>query len=103
MNNEIMHLTPLQRGIRILQEDFENGARVLATKAAEALKGAVIDEGKIAQTSEELWNASRLAGLKLKNARPSMGAAIGSALTQALIAVKEAWEKEFGSNWMDVE
>lgn len=103
MNNEIMHLAPLQRGICTLQEDFENGARVLATKAVEALKCVIINEGKMAQTAEELWNASRLAGLKLKDARPSMGAAIGSALTQALIAVKEAWEKELGSNWMEVE
>ena len=103
MNSEIMHLTPLQRGILTLQEDFENGARILATKAVEVLKDAVVDEGKIAQTSEELWNASRLAGLKLKNARPSMGAAIGSALTQALIAIKETWEKELGSKWMEVE
>ena len=73
MNNEIRHLTPLQRGVRMLQEDFENGARVLATKAAEVLKGVIVDEGKVAQTAEELWNASRLAGLKLKNAGQSPG------------------------------
>lgn len=87
----------------MLQEDFQNGARVLATNAAGALKDVIIEQGEIAQTAEELWNASCLAGSKLKNARPSMGAAIGNALVQALSAVKNAWEKELGSNWMKIE
>lgn len=86
----------------MLQNDFDNGARVLATKAVEALKDIITAEGKTAQTAKQLWDVSRVAGWKLKNARPSMGAAIGSAVTQALQSVKVGWEKEFGSEWMNV-
>lgn len=98
-----MSPTPLEAGIRMLVEDHDNGARVLATKVVGVLKDILAGEVKIAETGEEVWNALRVAAWRLRCSRPSMDAAIGSALVQGLGRVKEAWGDEFGGDrWMNV-
>jgi translation initiation factor 2B subunit (eIF-2B alpha/beta/delta family) len=81
----------LQNGVRMMQEDHDNGARILATNAVKVL-GEVLSELAVGRiTLPYLWHSLCLAGWKLKGARPSMDAAIGGALVQTLMAIKEAW------------
>ena len=98
-----MSTTALEAGIHMLQEDHDNGARFLATKAVGVLNDILTDEVKVAGNGEEVWNALRDAAWRLRSSRPSMNAAIGSALVQGLVRVKESWRIEFGSDgWMKV-
>ena len=81
----------LQNGVRMLQEDHDNGASILATNAVKVL-GEVLSELAVGSiTLPDLWRCLCLAGWKLKGARPAMDAAIGGALVQTLMAIKEAW------------
>jgi translation initiation factor 2B subunit (eIF-2B alpha/beta/delta family) len=94
----------LSRGVHNLQIDRDSGARVLATNAVGFLKDILVDESTQYHNGEELWNALRYAAWQLKNSRPSMGAAISSALLQALSAVKRGWETQPGiERWAEVE
>jgi translation initiation factor 2B subunit (eIF-2B alpha/beta/delta family) len=94
----------LSRGVHNLRNDRDSGARVLATNAVGFLKDILVDESTQYHNGEELWNTLRYAAWQLKNSRPSMGAAISSALLQALSAVKRGWEKQPRiERWADVE
>ncbi|KZF20324.1 nagb/rpia/CoA transferase-like protein [Xylona heveae TC161] len=78
-------------GLQALQEDHENGARVLATKGVETLLEALQgDDFTHSDSAESLWRSLRLAGWHIaKNGRPSMGAAINYAVLAALASVKK--------------
>ncbi|KKY15872.1 putative translation initiation factor eif-2b subunit family protein [Phaeomoniella chlamydospora] len=79
-------------GLFTLKTDNENGARVLATKALECLQKIVKDfgeniSGKEEQMGEdsEWWTCLRVAAWQLiYSGRPSMNAAISSAILKAL-------------------
>lgn len=96
--SKAMSTFTLEDAVRQLQDDHDNGASILATAALESLK-------KLTQTVENpyiaqhLWENLCLFGWELKNARPSMDAAIGGALITALSSVKAKWDTEFGSGW----
>jgi translation initiation factor 2B subunit (eIF-2B alpha/beta/delta family) len=91
-------MSRLLEAVRMLKDDHDNGASVLATKALEALMDltAEIHNPFIAQ---DLWESICQCGWELKNARPSMDAAIGGALIMALSHVRTKWDAEFGPNW----
>ncbi|KAG0588929.1 hypothetical protein KC19_2G279200 [Ceratodon purpureus] len=91
-------------GITTLKLDRTHGASFLATSALRTLLAILQSCGKSAQSAESLWRELRLSAWALCQARPSMGAAISSALVRALGVVREAWEAEFGGDqWMQVE
>lgn len=76
--------------VQDLKTDFTNGSRVLATKALGALHDAVQPREGARGAQEELWRDLRIAAYELSNARPSMSAAITSALVQALDAIRNS-------------
>lgn len=98
LRSKFMSTFTLEDAVRQLQDDHDNGASILATAALESLK-------KLTQTVENpyiaqhLWGNLCLFGWDLKNARPSMDAAIGGALIAALSSVKAKWDGEFGTSW----
>jgi translation initiation factor 2B subunit (eIF-2B alpha/beta/delta family) len=95
---------PLTFGVTTLKLDRTHGASFLATSALRTLLSILQSSGKTAQSAESLWRELRLAAWALRQARPSMGAAISSALVHALGSVREAWEAEFGkSEWMQAD
>ncbi len=87
----------VQAGVRMLKEDHENGARILATNAVRVL-GDVVKELSVAPelslSVAAFWDALCFAGFQLKAARPSMDAAIGGALIKALFAIRAAWKED---------
>lgn len=78
-------------GVSQLRDDKENGARVLATNAVRALK-AIVDAFPSSMDSGTRacwWRSIRVAAYHLiHSARPSMGAAIASALQDALSQIE---------------
>ena len=85
-----------ERGLKELKEDHENGARVLAIKALEALVDAFTEEedGEEGQSEEEAigrwWRKARMSAWHLAtNGRPSMSAAITSAIVKAMKQIGE--------------
>lgn len=75
-------------GFHDLMSDFTNGSRVLATKAVQTLHDAIQSDSHSPAEKKQLWEHLRIAGYMLSTARPSMGAAITSAVVQALNAVQ---------------
>lgn len=96
-------LTTLAIGINTLKLDRTHGASFLATSALRTLLAILQSSGKSAPSAESLWRELRLAAWALRQARPSMGSAISSALVRALEAVRESWDAEFSGEWMHVE
>ncbi|KAI1620027.1 hypothetical protein EDD37DRAFT_641667 [Exophiala viscosa] len=92
--------SPLHHGLEELRLDHTNGARQLATKAVQSLIKIVEHEqrSKTLDTPGELakwWKTFCLQAFHLAfNGRPSMGAAISSAVVTALKAAQE--EANFG-------
>lgn len=90
----------MEEGLRLLRDDHDNGAEVLATNALEILKKVVHGEDfdvKKVKTVEEFWFELRLAAWTLGvNGRPDMGPAIVSALNDALINVANGVEERGG-------
>lgn len=83
-----------QEGLTAIRNDFTNGARVLATRAAECLlQVSRVYSTTIADNEKDLrslWRWLRIAGWHLiHSARPSMNAAISSAVLVALQAVNK--------------
>lgn len=80
-------------GMENLREDKENGARVLATNALRCLRDMATamyqGDANTAPEAVTTWRMLRIAGWHLvHSARPSMNAAIGSAVCEALQAIK---------------
>ncbi|KIW04051.1 uncharacterized protein PV09_04870 [Verruconis gallopava] len=88
------HIQILNDGIKQLKEDRINGARVLATNALQTLRAITLNSSDTISTPEELWDLLRLASYKLILARPSMSAAVTSALVNCLQAVQESASRE---------
>jgi translation initiation factor 2B subunit (eIF-2B alpha/beta/delta family) len=89
----------LDDGIELLKNDHTNGARVLATNAMKTLRVIASDDNS--SNAKELWDQLRLAGLQLSRARPSMGAAITSAVLSALIVLRQVWEEKHEKAWVE--
>ncbi|ETN40958.1 uncharacterized protein HMPREF1541_05238 [Cyphellophora europaea CBS 101466] len=80
-----------QAGINLLRDDKDNGARVLATNAVRSLKEIVdaFPEPADSSTRALWWKSLRIAAYHLMHsARPSMSAAIASALLEALSQIE---------------
>jgi translation initiation factor 2B subunit (eIF-2B alpha/beta/delta family) len=88
----------LEDAVRTLQDDHDNGASVLATHALKLLINLTA-ETENPYIAQHLWENICSYGRELKNARPSMDAAIGGALLSALSNVKARWDAEFGPEW----
>jgi translation initiation factor 2B subunit (eIF-2B alpha/beta/delta family)/8-oxo-dGTP pyrophosphatase MutT (NUDIX family) len=87
-----------EAGLRELREDHTNGAEVLALKALEILLKTVHGKDLAwVTTAEDLWKELRTVAWHLaKNGRPSMSAAIESALLKALSNVSAKLEEWSG-------
>ncbi|KAI9740484.1 MAG: hypothetical protein M1834_005064 [Cirrosporium novae-zelandiae] len=91
--------------ITALENDHDSGARELATNAVSYLRKVLVDpeEGGKATSAKELWDLLRISSWHFSNARPSMGAAITSAVVRALGAVREGWLKNVSILWYKME
>lgn len=99
----VEEIKTLDDGVELLCNDHKNGARVLATNALRVLQVAISNEDDPGLSTSDLWKRCRAAGYKLKLARPSMAAAITSAVVDGLNAVHNAWQQELGSGWLEGE
>jgi translation initiation factor 2B subunit (eIF-2B alpha/beta/delta family) len=88
-------------GIEDIISDRRNGARVLATNALIVLRNALCGDYVAATNGAQFWREARFIGYQLSQCRPSMGAAITSAVTKGLVAVRETCEMELGVGWED--
>jgi translation initiation factor 2B subunit (eIF-2B alpha/beta/delta family) len=95
------NIRSLEDGIQLLKDDHTNGARVLATNALRTLGVVMSNKTNESPSAKQLWNQCRVAGYKLTLARPSMGAAITSAVVHGLRTIRQNWEKELGTNWLE--
>jgi translation initiation factor 2B subunit (eIF-2B alpha/beta/delta family) len=90
---EIENVHSLEDGIRLLKNDRTNGARVLATNALKILQ-VVIENLETGNTTiDDLWQRCRVVAYSLTLARPSMSAAITSAVVKALSSIQVVWER----------
>lgn len=91
-----LNFDTITNGVQDLKTDFTNGSRVLATKALHTLHDAIDEPSGRSrrQNQNQLWRDLRIAAYKLSQARPSMSAAITSAVIQALSAIKKAGDNE---------
>ncbi|KAI1760633.1 nagb/rpia/CoA transferase-like protein [Hypoxylon sp. FL1150] len=80
-------------GIRQLQDDHENGARVLARNALSTFKN-IIEEMDSEVIDNEWWAKVRMAAWHICEARKSMGAAITNAIIKALENVEEIFNTD---------
>ncbi|KAI9760546.1 MAG: hypothetical protein M4579_001631 [Chaenotheca gracillima] len=80
----------LAAGLKALQTDHQNGARVLATRALETLRDAGVNErARAVSSTQEYWREMRMVGWHIaKNGRPSMGAAISYVVLDALDKIR---------------
>jgi translation initiation factor 2B subunit (eIF-2B alpha/beta/delta family) len=79
----------LDAGLRQLRTDYHSGARQLATKALTVLRDVIVALDN-RDPDEEWWRKVRLAAWHLwKNGRESMGAAVVSAIMDALKSTEE--------------
>jgi translation initiation factor 2B subunit (eIF-2B alpha/beta/delta family) len=86
----------LNLGLRSLRSDHRSGARELATRALSHLRSALqivkddsINETDIGVSKQTHWDDIQIIGWHLvHSARPSMGAAIGSTVIEALSKIK---------------
>ena len=83
----------LEEGLGLLQNNHTNGARVLATNALHVLRVVVKHEENKQLDTEEFWRKCQTTGYKLSRCRPSMAAAITSALVKALRAIQVDWNQ----------
>jgi translation initiation factor 2B subunit (eIF-2B alpha/beta/delta family) len=90
----------LSDGIELLKSDRTNGARVLATNALRTLQVVISSNNDTSTSARQLWARIRHAGYRLSLARPSMGAAITSAVANGLHAIRQGWEKRLGADWL---
>lgn len=78
-------------GMERLKGDLEHGARVLATEAVRCLLEIVRVWNGEKVSAERVWRVLRIAGWHLvHSARPSMNAAIGAAVVEALSRLKKS-------------
>jgi len=80
----------IETGVAELKSDFSNGSRVLATKALQSLHDSIEAPEHTSSDKEELWKTMRIGAYQLCEARPSMSAAVTSALLQALSVVRKS-------------
>ncbi|KAK4187734.1 Methylthioribose-1-phosphate isomerase [Podospora australis] len=79
----------LSSGLQALSHDHESGARQLASKALQTLRDVVAALGPPLDSRQQWWSQVRTAGWHLcANGRPSMNAAITSALLTALSEIE---------------
>ncbi|KAF2262750.1 nagb/rpia/CoA transferase-like protein [Lojkania enalia] len=87
----------VSRVVKTLQNDFESGARQLADHALSQL-GDIIDYGSHTSANrEQLWSYAVKAVRLIIAARPSMSAAVGTALLRALDTLDELWTAALAS------
>lgn len=80
-------------GLQDLQHDRQSGARALAIKALNTLLTAVLVFTDSSHSTESQWQSVRMAGWHIaKHGRPAMGAAISSAILDALQRVPDQAE-----------
>lgn len=92
----------VEEAVALLQNDHTNGARVLATNALKGMHAIVGRKTKdeAGLTLYELWQDIRIIGYRLAKARPSMSAAITSAVCSALRAIQAEWnDPELGNQY----
>ena len=83
-----------EEAVENLENDRQNGARVLATNALIALRTLVQLYDQADLTSDNLWHRCRVDAYRMARARPSMGSAITSTLTSALNKIQMKWKDE---------
>lgn len=85
-----INFSTIKTGAQDLKTDLTNGSRVLATKALQTLHDALQSTQQAQTNRDQLWTDLRIAAYELSEARPSMSAAITSALVQALNAIRRS-------------
>ncbi|KAI1131116.1 hypothetical protein F5Y10DRAFT_234282 [Nemania abortiva] len=80
----------LTEGLQRLRDDHEHGARELAAMGVSTLRD-VIRQMDSQPIDESWWSKVRMAAWHICQSRPSMGAAITSAIVKALNAVKAVY------------
>ncbi|KAI0201602.1 hypothetical protein F4808DRAFT_424498 [Astrocystis sublimbata] len=81
----------LTEGLQNLRDDHEHGARELAGSAVATLREVVNQLALSHPIDKSWWSNVRMAAWHLCQSRPSMGAAITSALIKALGAIKSVY------------
>lgn len=83
----------LSEGVEGIKKDYQSGAREMAGYAIHEL-GTLIELAAItARDRQELWDMARHAVRELGSARPSMSAAMMSALLRALADIERVWNE----------
>ncbi|KAI1437089.1 translation initiation factor eIF-2B subunit family protein [Xylaria sp. CBS 124048] len=83
----------LTKGLQILRDNHQHGARELATTAVETLRDVILQLGK-APIDEAWWWNIRMAAWHICQARPSMNSAITSSITKALGKIHGIYKAE---------
>ncbi|KAJ8124875.1 hypothetical protein O1611_g8765 [Lasiodiplodia mahajangana] len=84
----------LTEGLQKLRDDHEHGARELAGMAVSTLRDVVPQMDFSHPIDESWWSKVRMAAWHICQSRPSMGAAITSAMVKALSALKAIYHAD---------
>ncbi|KAI0968119.1 hypothetical protein F4678DRAFT_443337 [Xylaria arbuscula] len=84
----------LTDGLQTLRDDHERGARELAGVAVSTLRDVIRQMLLSHPIDEDSWSKVRMAAWHICQSRPSMGAAITSAIIKALYAIKPIYTAE---------
>ncbi|KAI3328738.1 hypothetical protein F4824DRAFT_482480 [Ustulina deusta] len=87
----------LTEGLQRLRDDHEHGARELAGIAVSTLRDVVRQMLLSHAIDESEWSKVRMAAWHICQSRPSMGAAITSAIVKALDAIRAAYTSDMAA------